>query len=147
MNDRAINVDRVFDLAGAICDDCASENDCAELDSIVVADETSGRRYWDYCRMHVMLGMEARVHQALQKVRERDNLDLAALTPWECDALLAALPPAASPVSSPVLGFLSTTLHGAVGFLLLGLAGGVSDRNGDVRDRAVDRLLGACVRA
>ena len=117
MNDRAINVDRVFDLAGAVCDDCASENDCAELDSIVVADETSGRRYWDYCRMHVMLGMEARVHQALQKACERDNLDLAALTPWECDALLAVLPPAASPVSSPILGFLSTTLHGTIGFL------------------------------
>ena len=120
MNDRAINVDRVFDLAGAICDDCASEKDFAELDSIVVADETSGRCYWDYCRMHVMLGMEACVHRALQKVREQDNLDLAALTPWESDALIATLPPAAPSVSSPVPGFLSTTIHGTVGYFSSG---------------------------
>jgi hypothetical protein len=113
MNDHAIKVDRVFDLAGAMCDGCASESDFAELDSVIVADETSGRCYWDYCRMHIMLGAAVSVHRTLQRVRERDKLDVAALTPWEIDALMATVPQAAPPVSSPVPvpAFLFTTVH------------------------------------
>ena len=49
MSDHVINVDRVFDLAGAICDEIASQNDFVELDSIIVADSTSRRHYWNYC--------------------------------------------------------------------------------------------------
>ena len=101
---------------GAICDDCASQNDIIELDSIVIADEVSGHYYWDYCRMHVMLRMEARVHRALQAVHERGKPDLMALTPWESDALLATIPTTISSVLPPTPTFLSTAYHGTIGF-------------------------------
>ena len=116
MSDHAINVDRVFDLTGAICDDCASQDDLVELDSIVIADEVSGRHYWNYCRMHVMLRMEARVHRALQAVHERGKPDLTALAPWESDALFATIPATTSSVLPTTPTLFSTTFHGTIGF-------------------------------
>jgi hypothetical protein len=120
MNDHESNVERVFDLAGSICDECASENDFIELDSIIVADDTSGHCYWDYCRMHVLLGMEASIHRALQSVRERDKLNPAALTPWESDVLNATTPTTEASLSSTAFGFLSATFDGTLGYLSSG---------------------------
>ena len=114
MSDHVINVDRVFDLAGAICDEIASQNDFVELDSIIVADSTSRRHYWNYCWIHIRLGMEARVHRVLQKVREQDDLDPSMLAPWESDALMVATPPAAS--STMPLNFFTSTFHGTIGY-------------------------------
>jgi hypothetical protein len=116
VSDHVTNVDRVLDLAGAICDERASHADFDELDSIVVADQTSRRCYWGYCWMHVALGMEARVHRTLQKVREREGLDSTALTAWEADTLRAMMPPAAPALSSPALSFPSTILHGTFSY-------------------------------
>jgi hypothetical protein len=117
MSDLTSNVDRVLDLAGAVCDERASRDDFVELDSIVVADETSRRYYWGYCWMHVTLGMDARVHRALQKVRERDNLDSTALSPWEADTLKAMIPPAVpAPSCSAFPTFLDANIPGVVGY-------------------------------
>jgi len=116
MSDRPVNVDRVFELAGAICDASASADDLVELDSLVVADETSRRNYWDYCWIHVSLRTEARLHRALWRIRERDDLDSAALTPWESDTLGAMMSPVASAPCFPTHTFLSTALHGTIGF-------------------------------
>ena len=64
MSNLAATVDRVLDLAEAICDQSASPHDFVELDSMVLADETSRGYYWDYCQMHVTLEMEMRLHLA-----------------------------------------------------------------------------------
>ena len=56
MSDQEDNVDRIIELAGAVCDETASADDCDELDAIVVAGGVSRRDYWDYCWVHVTLG-------------------------------------------------------------------------------------------
>lgn len=109
-------VDRVLDLAEAVCDDAASSAECAELDSLVLVDETVRRNYWDYCQMHVMLEMDLRLNRALKKVHAQDRFDTADLTPWESDALSGVTPPITPSDSSPFLGFFSGTLHGTIGF-------------------------------
>ena len=50
MSDHAINLDRLFDLVGTVCDDGASPNDFIELDSIVRADGEARDWYLGYCR-------------------------------------------------------------------------------------------------
>jgi hypothetical protein len=100
VSDLPKNVDRVFDLAGAMCDETASEDEFVELDSIVVADETSRRYYWGYCWMHLTLGKEGRAQRLLEHVRERNNLNSTALSPWESDTLMAMMPSAVSASTS-----------------------------------------------
>ena len=109
-------VDRVLDLAEAVCDDAASSAECAELDSLVLADETVRRNYWDYCQMHVMLEMDLRLNRALKKVHAQDRFDTADLTPWESDALAGVTSSVMPSNSSTVFGLFSGTLHGTIGF-------------------------------
>ena len=101
MSDHAINVDRAYELAGAVCDAFASLDDIAELDSLVAVDETSRRCYWDCCWIHVSLRMEAHIQRAIQKARERSQLDATALKPWESEALAATVPPSVVPTFPP----------------------------------------------
>ena len=82
MSDPAPNVDRVLDLAEAVCDEIASQNDFVELNSILLADKPHRRHYWGYCRMHVMLEMELQANDALDNAFAQDNLDSFVLTPW-----------------------------------------------------------------
>ena len=121
MSQLAINVERILDLAGAVCDESASQHDFSELDAVLLADETSRRRYLKYCRIHATLEMEMQAHSALQRVRGRDDLDTAVLAPWESEVLTAAVPPVAPAPSSPVFGFLSTTLHATIGYFPEGM--------------------------
>ena len=111
-----VEVDRVLDLAEAVCDDAASSAECAELDSLVLADETVRRNYWDYCQMHVMLEMDLRLNRALKKVHAQDRFDTADLTPWESDALAGVTSSVMPSHSSTVFGLFSGTLHGTIGF-------------------------------
>ena len=102
MSDRAINVDRVLDLAEAVCDESASENDFVELDAILLADADvpppllgllpDARHAGDGDCGHI-------VHS--RRCIEQINLDSAALTPWESEALMAAMPPTASSAPLP----------------------------------------------
>jgi len=43
-----MNLDRLLELAGAICDETASQNDRVELKSMVLADPTARRCYLNY---------------------------------------------------------------------------------------------------
>ena len=75
MSDTANNVDRVSELVGAICDENASENVFAELDSMVLSDQASCRHYLNYCRLHVALRLELRAHRATQKLHEQIDIE------------------------------------------------------------------------
>ena len=116
MSEVTTNADRLLYLTEMVCDGNASDNDHAELDTILSSDATSRRRYWDYCRMHIALEMEVQAHVALRKVHERNDLDSSVLAPWESEALMVGMSPNAPPSSSPALGFLGSAYHGTVGF-------------------------------
>jgi hypothetical protein len=117
MSDHDPNADRIIELAGAVCDETASPGDRDELDSLVVADGASRRDYWDYCWVHVTLGMEARVYRAIRKARERDGLSASNLNPWESDALLDVAPVDTPSTVVPPIALPSGSLHGAFGYL------------------------------
>lgn len=115
MSESAFNAGHLLYLAEIVCDENASIDDVAELDAILLADATSRRIYWDYCRMHVALEMEMQANHMLQRACEQENLDSSALAPWESDVLAAATLPTAS-ASSPAPTFFSTAFHSTVGF-------------------------------
>ena len=119
MSDPATNVDRLLELAGAVCDNRASQDDLVELDAALHADETSQRRYLKYCRIHVTLEMELQSHCELQKLQERDNLDSPSLAPWESDVLAAATAPT-KPEPSPLFPILGNTIHNTAGYFSSG---------------------------
>ncbi len=124
MSDVVTNVDRLLDLAEAVCDGTASPGDYAELDSIVLADEVSRSYYWDYCRMHFAMELESRACGALRGVSQRGDLDSAALLPWEADALKPTAMPFVSASPAPTWGFLGgigNTIHGVVSLLPEGM--------------------------
>ena len=114
MSDLPPNVDRLLDLAGAVCNKSASENDLVELDSILLADRASRRRYVDYCRIHVALRLELRAHRATQQVHRQIEIESVAPAPSDFDVIRVETP------SAMPLGFLATTLHGTAGFFSSG---------------------------
>ena len=75
MSDHAINLDRLFDLVGTVCDDGASPNDFIELDSIVQVDRGARDWYLGYCRLHGTLRLELRAHRATQAVFEQISIE------------------------------------------------------------------------
>jgi hypothetical protein len=105
MSDHPVDIERVFDLAGAVCNEKASQDDLAELDSIVATNGTLRRCYWAYCWIHITLEMDGRLHHVLNRVRERGDSDESHLTPWETDTLrdmATSLAPASNPPATPV---------------------------------------------
>ncbi len=116
MSESTADVDRLLYLAEMVCDGNASEDHQVELDSILIADAESRRRYWDYCRMHIALEMEMQANKASRKVCERNDLDSSALAPWEFETLMGAISPNAPASSSHVRGFIGGAYHGTVGF-------------------------------
>ena len=46
MNDVAINIDHLLDLAGAVCDEIATENDFAAMDAVLLADQLPVAATW-----------------------------------------------------------------------------------------------------
>jgi hypothetical protein len=119
MNDPTPNVERISNLAAAICDEMASREDLVELDAALLADELSRRRYLKYCRLHVSLEMEMQASVALDKMQGRCDFDSAVLAPWEADVLGNAFPSAApNSLSSP--GFFGAMWSGPIGLSSLG---------------------------
>jgi hypothetical protein len=119
MSDRTANLDRMLELAGAVCDEAATQDDLVLLDSMVVADESLRREYWDYCRVHVTFGMESRVHCGLRNVREREGDESSMLAPWESDALAGTVLPLAIPASATP-AFPAGLQHGTVTYFSSG---------------------------
>ena len=75
MSDHATNMDRLFDLAGMICDDIASSDEFIELDSIVRADGAAREWYLCYCRTHISLRLELRANLATQAVYQQIGIE------------------------------------------------------------------------
>ena len=113
MSDSAINVDRVLDLAGVICDEGASDSEFAETDACLLIDQLSCNDYLNYCWMHVALTMESRIHRAVQQVHQQINMGLvvpAIPVASDLDAVKVVAP------VSPAPAFPATLFNSTVGF-------------------------------
>ena len=64
MSKNRINVDRVFELVGKICDEGATQDDLLELDSMVKGNPAARKHYLGYCQMHSALRLELRASRA-----------------------------------------------------------------------------------
>ena len=110
MNDSANNVERLMELAGAVCNQTASASDTAELNAMIRNDPESCERYLQYCQMHIALRMELRADLAAQSAcrqTEETSFTGDSSSPPVSEAHVASYPPFA------VLGNL---IHGTVGF-------------------------------
>ena len=141
MSDHAINLDRLFDLMGVVCDEDASQDEITELETLAIADRGACRRYLGYCRMHSTLRLALRAHRATQEVHQQIDIRVnrSSAKRFRCcegPRPPFPLPPPSSPPPST-----------APSAFLLGLAAGVPGRNRDFRDRAAGRLRRACVPA
>jgi hypothetical protein len=108
------NVDRLLDLAEAVCEKSASPGDLAELDSVLLADGESRRCYMDYCWMHVSLKMEMRAHDAVQKARLEIDIETKTPVSDESDTGQIQTLPSIPPI------ILDTAIPGTVGFFSSG---------------------------
>jgi predicted aconitase with swiveling domain len=66
MSDQPNNLDRLFELVGAVCDGSLSPDEFNELDSILRDDRMACDWYRGYCRLHGTLRMHLRAHRATQ---------------------------------------------------------------------------------
>ena len=110
MNDSGNNVERLMELAGAVCNQTASASDTAELNAMIRNDPESCERYLQYCQMHIALRMELRADLAAQSAcrqTEETSFTGDSSSPPVSEAHVASYPPFA------VLGNL---IHGTVGF-------------------------------
>jgi hypothetical protein len=114
MSDPAINFDRLFDIAGMVCDDCASENDFVELNSLVRASGEAISCYLGYCRMHSELMLELWAHEASQTVFQQIGIRPTAIESSDLDIGKIEIP------NSPAPTFFSTTIEGTAGFFASG---------------------------
>ena len=71
MNDSSSQFDRLSDLTQAICDNRASEDDFAELDAILLADQAARRYFLDSCQLRAALRFELRANRAVQNVQRQ----------------------------------------------------------------------------
>ena len=110
MSDHAINLDRLFDLVGTVCDEDALQGELTELDSVVFADQVACHNYLRYCRMHSALRLELRAHRATQAACQQIDIEFGESAPDDFTVAMDA-PPSPMP-----LGFLRTPLHGTIGF-------------------------------
>ncbi len=83
MTETPANIERVFYLADVVCDGRASADDLAELDAILVSDETFRVVYLDYCEMHAALDVDLRAQRAVGNARQEIQDDLTA---WRGEA-------------------------------------------------------------
>ena len=114
MSDIPINIDRVLDLAEAVCDDFASQDDLVELNSLLLTDDRCRYQYLDYCRMHVSLKMRLRARRAAQKAYRQ--LNTASILPVSSNSsFTTSETPSAVPCA-----FHSTPLHNTLGYLTSG---------------------------
>ncbi len=115
MSDSAINIDRLLDLAEAVCDEVASRNDFVELDSLLLAEKASRRQYWDYCRMHILLEMELQANDAIKNAFGKNTFDTEVPDVSDAEIPIDGTTPLVS-VPAASQGFISSTLHGTIGF-------------------------------
>ena len=141
MSDRASNVDRVSELTGAICDESASQNDFAELDS------TMRRRSQLSLPLPGLLSAPCGA-----KIRIAGESGNSEATPTDRHRVGRSRPKRVQRCGARDLVCHALRLprchvsrHSRL--FVFGLVGGVSGGNGDFRRRALDRLFHARVRS
>jgi hypothetical protein len=107
---RATELDRLFELMGAVCDNTASQDELIELDSMMLADPEAFRCYVDYCRMHSAFRLNLRAGRMSHKVYQQIAAASAGLDANTTNILEVETPSIAH------LYFLSNTIHGTLGF-------------------------------
>ena len=100
MTNRATDTDRLLYLAEVVCDENASEGDCVELNSILLADEGLRRRFMDYCQLHFTLGLEMQTQWAVQRVHEQIDLEPELPITDPCNLAMPIVLPAAIEASA-----------------------------------------------
>jgi hypothetical protein len=112
MSDPITNNDRFYELAGAICDGRASEQDRSELNALVDADPTFRADYFEYCWLHSALRLQLHALQSTQRARQLIDHELANFTekepeeaPRDCFPAIPLPPP---PTLQGTLGHFST---------------------------------------
>ncbi len=110
MSEHAINLDRLFDLMAAVCDNSASLDDFMALDSMVRQDPLARDCYLSYCQMHSTLMLDLRAHRAAHAVLDQIGIQ-PTITPSSepniaKDETRVALSPA----------FLAPVYHGTISF-------------------------------
>lgn len=81
MTELAVNADRLLRLTEAVCDTDASQDDLAELDTLLLADDKACCRYLNYCELHFALRFELRAHRAVQAVHGQIGIRSIAAEP------------------------------------------------------------------
>ena len=146
------------ELLNKLCTDVLSPSEQQELNDLLRIGVEQRLYYRRYMHLHAAIKWNtSKRHDEATSLKQAladgcDRSPEAASSPLFPTRLTAVssvqkVCPTGLPTSSPVLSFLwhHPPRHGRL--FLLGLAGGVSGGNGDFRDRAVDRLLHACVPA
>lgn len=110
MNEHLPTDDRLLRLAEAVCEKTATAAELAELDSLLLTDETLCYRYLSYCRMHVGLKMDMLSHEAAKNACKRIDMELADTAAMASDVSCGQISPGIP------LNLLSTTFHSTVGF-------------------------------
>jgi hypothetical protein len=102
----------------AVCEEAASEREKAELNEMLLDNETSRSRYLNFCWLHVALEVDAQAQKALDASR-RSHFDSSALAPWESEAIATLTSPGLLPASVPAVPAIST-FQAASGFFSSG---------------------------
>lgn len=102
MSDSKKDNDRLLQLAGAVCNTTATEDELVELYTLLRADRESRNRYVEYCWMHVSLRLQLRARGAARRAHEQIVLESAE-----------------SPTAVPTAVF-GTALHSAGGYFSSG---------------------------
>ena len=114
MSDPATDVDRLLDLADLACEETASDDEFAELDAYLLGNPMFRRRYLNYCRIHIGLGLQLRAHRATEKVRQQIGTELAMALSRGGDGMNVV------PRALPAPSFTSPVLHSASSYLSSG---------------------------
>jgi hypothetical protein len=78
--DSSVTADRLVYLAEMVCNETASRAELEELDAAIVANKDARQFFFDYCRMHVFLGMELDAEWATKKACEEIERSSAAIS-------------------------------------------------------------------
>ena len=95
MSDSAFHSDRLLELAGAVCNRIATEDDCAELNAILLTDEQARNRYAEYCWLHVALRLRLRARRAANRAHRQINSHFVGASSEDCVTSPITIPPVA----------------------------------------------------
>ena len=131
LDSRDGDASELFNLFGMVGDEAATTEQIQQLEGLLRTDHSIVTSFVQFMFLHAML------ERNFEIVRPHNASPLPhTVQPKPTGESTLSVPAPSLPLHHP-------PRHGRL--FLLGLAGGVSDRNGDFRDRAANRLSDACV--